>query len=100
MPFVVIILLSLFGIVYILYPFFVKKEHILTHIGKFEENLADLNDHKISIFTTLRDLEFDFNTNKISKEDFENSWITYKNNAIKIMKEMDKLKGQMGKNRN
>ncbi|MBI4649707.1 hypothetical protein HY745_00065 [Candidatus Desantisbacteria bacterium] len=89
-----IILFSIAGLCYIFYPLISKKQGISPSWGKFEDKLAELEDHKLGIFATLRDMEADYATNKISKEDFEHAWLTYKNNAINVLKQIDLLKSE------
>ncbi len=86
------IFLSFISLAYILYPLYAKKDNVEHKWNKISDNILELNDHKLSIFSTLKDLELDLAMNKISKEDFDIAWEKYKKNAISIIKKIDTAK--------
>ncbi|MBI5417944.1 hypothetical protein HZA55_08375 [Candidatus Poribacteria bacterium] len=94
MPLAIVFLLVSAGLIYIFFPVFNKQQNAQFNWNKKTNIFLELEDRKLEIFGTLRDMELDFATGKTAKEDFEDSWKNYKSNAIKIMKEIDKLKSE------
>ncbi|MEW6086929.1 MAG: hypothetical protein AB1498_01325 [bacterium] len=89
---VVAVIFSVLSVLYILYPIFLKKAKNETVTGKgVEEQMNILIKQKKQIYSLLKDLEFEYETNKISKKDFEKLREEYKIKAILIIKE---IKGQ------
>ena len=62
-----------------------------------EEILTELNLKKEGAYATIRELEFDLNMGKLSKEDYKILKVQYMSDAIDCIKAIDEL--QMNKNR-
>ncbi len=57
-----------------------------------DEMLAELNLKKEGAYATIRELEFDLNMGKLSKEDYETLKAQYTHEAVDFIKAMDELK--------
>jgi hypothetical protein len=57
-----------------------------------DEMLAELNLKKEGAYATIRELEFDLNMGKLSKEDYETLKAQYTHEAVDCIKAMDELK--------
>lgn len=55
---------------------------------------ADLIDRKETIYSHIKDIEFDYEMGKLSKEDFENLRQRYKDEAVEVLKEIDRIYGK------
>jgi len=52
----------------------------------------DLEDQKHTLYTSIKEIEFDFKMGKLSEEDFEELRTTYKNDAVAVLKRIDQIK--------
>lgn len=89
---IILSVLILSGIIFVLLPVFLGKKEIISAAKTSVENrLNELKGHKRILFTLLKDLEFEYQTGKISKSDFEKLHEEYKTKVIVIYQEMDNL---------
>jgi hypothetical protein len=86
----IILLIFIGSIIYTIIPFF-KKD--VEKIEIRDEELERLKEEKESIYSIIKDIEFDYKTNKLSYEDYNSLINEYKKKAIIIMKEIDKKGG-------
>ena len=76
-------------------PFFFREEsdHVLfTNFPK--SSLRNLRDHKNLLVLALRELDFDFETGKLSKEDYKSLRDRYEAQAVSVMKDLDAAERQ------
>lgn len=91
MVIIILAILTLAGIVFVLFPIFSgRKEEVILQQESIANRLSELNEHKKIIFNLLKDLEFEYKTGKISAADFEKLQSEYKNKVILIYQEIDK----------
>jgi hypothetical protein len=53
--------------------------------------IKDLEERKETLYSTIKDIEFDYETGKLSESDFKDLRAQYKQEAIGILKEIDQL---------
>ncbi len=74
------------------YPLFLKKQRVIK-----EDNTLDLNGlphllvQKEVAYATLKDLDFDFKTGKLSEEDYQELKSRYEEEALSILEKIDKF---------
>ncbi len=74
------------------YPLFVKKPRSMTGFRSFNPNgLPHLLIQKEVAYATLKDLDFDFKTGKLSDEDYQELKTQYEKEAIDILEKIDNL---------
>ncbi|MCF6095159.1 hypothetical protein L1765_14440 [Microaerobacter geothermalis] len=79
---------TIFLIILFILSFYIVADPLLKK--EVVPHKAHMGNEKVSmetIYTTLNELEFDYLTNKLSKEDYEQMSSQYKNLAAKMMKE-------------
>jgi hypothetical protein len=54
----------------------------------------DLIERKETIYSHIKDIEFDYEMGKLSKEDFLKLRQQYKDEAVSLLKEIDKVRGE------
>ena len=64
-----------------------------------DERLRELNLRKEGAYATIKELEFDLEMGKVSKEDYETLKGQYTREAVDSMKEIDKLRSNKTKKR-
>ncbi len=66
---------------------------------KGNHRAADLEDRKNSIYSAIKEIEFDYQMGKLSEEDYDELRQQYKNDAVGLMKQLDKVapKAAVGK---
>ncbi len=85
--FTILILLAVIAV--ISYPFFSKKkkpEEVLTEIDNEKTILLKQKEYS---YAAIKELEFDYNTGKISKEDYNILSNRYKAEAINIIRKLE-----------
>lgn len=61
------------------------------------DRASDLEDRKQNIYATIKDIEFDYQMGKLSEEDFHALRQQYKDEAVQVLKELDKAEMKKGK---
>lgn len=97
MEIIAITAISLIFTVYVLYPIFLDYDSSDTDRGTYSSSaynrrILDLESQKESIYTELRDIEFDYNLGKITKDDYNQLTDKYKNSAARVIQEIERLK--------
>lgn len=74
------------------YPLFSKRPRSAKRIKTFDpDGLPHLLVQKEVAYATLKDLDFDFKTGKLSDEDYRELKGQYKREAIEILEKIDKI---------
>lgn len=84
--------------VFVALPFLKKRiEGISQEVGSqnpIEEGLRRLNSEKESVYSALKEIDFDYSTGKLSKEDYDELENKYKAQAVALLKEIDIIVGK------
>ena len=87
---------------YVVFPIVQAK----TRFGNWQESsnhhAGDLIDRKEAIYAAIKDIEFDFEMGKLSKEDYEELRQQYKDDAVGLLKKIEQKQMKVakgGKNR-
>lgn len=96
---VFILILAIGVAVFIVLPFFRNRleeaspqEESDTSNNPSEEKFRRLNFEKESLYTALKEVDFDYELGKLSKEDYEELQKKYKLEAASILKEIDDIR--------
>jgi len=74
------------------YPLFAKKPRSMMGVRNINTNgLPHLLIQKEVAYATLKDLDFDFKTGKLSDEDYQELKTQYEKEAIEILEKIDKI---------
>ena len=86
---------TLFAFYKVVAPFLEdRREQLRLEILDEElEQLEELVARKSVLVQTLRDIEFDYETGKLSDEDYERLKKTHEHRAVKVMRQLDELRG-------
>ncbi len=84
---------------FIALPFFKRrlneeKPQGVNSIDPIEEKLREFNSEKESLYSALKEIDFDYYTGKLSKEDYDELEKKYKAEAVFILKEIDNIQGK------
>lgn len=100
---VFILILAIGVAIFIALPFFRKKveeassqEESGAIRNPIEEKLRKLNFEKESLYAALKEIDFDYDLGKLSKEDYEELQKKYKLQAAPILKEIDDVRIKTG----
>ena len=95
---VLIPIIAIGAAVFVVLPFFKRKFERVSHeVGSrnpIEEELRRLNSEKESVYSALKEIDFDYSTGKLSKEDYDELENKYKTQAVALLKEIDSLGGK------
>jgi len=91
MELVLILLLTFGGLALIGYPFFTNRGRWVISSRKAPSRSEKLRDRKKLALTAIKELEFDYQTGKLSPEDYESLRSRYESDAIDAMKGLDGL---------
>lgn len=94
MEILIIILLVFLALLPVLIPFFRSSEG--TPLGSEQTELQELLAEKQTVYTAIKELEFDHQAGKLSLEDYEQARHSYDLRAIAILQEIDRLGTQRG----
>ncbi|MEW6456695.1 MAG: hypothetical protein AB1410_08305 [Acidobacteriota bacterium] len=87
---IIILAINLVVFLFISYPIIIKKyKHEIYH--KIDERLKELLSQKVSLYETIKDLEFDYKMGKLSREDYEELEKYYRLKALSFLKDIDRL---------
>lgn len=97
MEIITITAISVIITVYVLYPLFLDYGTADKLTGTRSSSgdhgrILDLESQKESIYSELRDIEFDYNLGKITEEDYTQLTEKYKRRAAAVIMEIEKLK--------
>lgn len=74
------------------YPLFTNKKRKISGDENFDRNgLPHLLIQKEVAYATLKDLDFDFRTGKLSEEDYQELKACYREEALNILEKIDKI---------
>ena len=104
MNIIIILIITALVAIYIALPFFLRRKELntLPTESKFVredpiiENLKNLGNQKENLYTAIKDIEFDYGLGKLSKEDYEELSVKYKNEAASVLKQIDEIERQSG----
>ncbi len=82
--------LAILAAIYIGYPFFRSKNETMAF--DVNHSIEDLEAKKVEIYKAIKDIEFDYEMGKLSREDFEELRSQYKAEAVKILKQLDQVR--------
>ena len=86
------ILLTAAAFAAVVYPFFRNRQDgLLTHDSGSLKEIQYRRDHTYAL---LKELEHDYKSGTLSKEDYITLENRYKNKAVSILKELDELQGK------
>jgi len=95
---VLISVIAIGSALFVVLPFFKKRfERDSQETGSqdpVEERLRRLNSEKESVYSALKEIDFDYNTGKLSKEDYDELEKRYKSQAVALLKEIDSIGGK------
>ena len=83
--------ISLVAVVFIVYPL-IKRKNNNRKENKVNNKLQDLVLKKESVYASLKELEFDYRTGKLSPEDYEELRSELKDIAVSLLKKADREK--------
>ena len=83
------ILLTVATFIFITYPLFRQKVIFADSVD--DDKLKELNIKRDTAYSMLKELEFDFHSGILSEEDYRELEKRYKQKAISILKDADKL---------
>jgi membrane protease subunit (stomatin/prohibitin family) len=86
-----VVLAMLTGL-FIAYPFLQKRQRQVS----FADNhrAEELEARKAQIYAAIKDIDFDFQMGKLSKEDYEQLRSEYKVQAVGLLKQLDQMQGK------
>lgn len=88
------VMLSLIILVWVVWPFIVKKEE--TKTSPVDDVLYKLNQQKELAYAAIKELDFDYNMGKLSEEDYNELKRQYKLEAVSVLQRIDQLKNSGG----
>lgn len=88
------ILLTVATFAFVTYPLF--RQRLRPADSTEDERLAELHSKKDTSYSMLKELEFDFQSGILSKEDYHDLDGRYKKRAISILKEIDDAEKGVG----
>lgn len=100
---IVVLAISIVVSVYISIPFFMKnkldepnpeEERNLIQVNLIQR-LKGLHNEKDSVYNSIKDIEFDYEIGKLSKNDFEELDMAYKSKAISLLKGIDEIESRI-----
>ncbi len=77
---------------WILYPLLKPDRYKATPVSRVTETILQLEVKKENAYAAIRELEFDFNMGKLSKADFDSLKSRYREDAVCLIEEIDKLR--------
>ncbi len=102
MEIIIILVITAVTAIYIVLPFFLRlRDKKLPEIevqGQLPvaERLLALNNKKETLYSAIRDIEFDFGLGKLSKEDYDELDSKYKSEAAEVLREIDDIEKETG----
>ncbi|KKM18937.1 hypothetical protein LCGC14_1660710 [marine sediment metagenome] len=84
-------LISLAAVAFIVYPL-LKGENSIVQEKRADDGLGDIALRKESVYASLKEVEFDYQTGKLSREDYEGLRSDLESMALSLLKEADRPK--------
>jgi cytochrome c-type biogenesis protein CcmI len=88
---ILMIFISLAAVVFIIYPF-IKRQNNTPKENKTNNELRDLVLKKKSVYASLKELEFDYRTGKLSRQDYEGLRSDLESIAVSLLRQADRAK--------
>ena len=92
----ILILILSAATVYVALPYWQRRVAVKSNLKN--SHIADLLERRDNLLATIKDIEFDYQTGKISPEDFAEMNAKYRSEAVAILKRIDGA--VKGKNKN
>ena len=93
-----VLIIAIGAAIFIALPFFKKRfEEVYKETdtsNPLEEKLRRLNFEKESLYSALKELDFDYSMGKLSKEDYNELEGKYKAQAVSVLREIDNILGK------
>ncbi len=90
--------ISLAAVVFIVYPF-LKRENSIVEEKRAEDGSGDIGLRKESVYASLKEVEFDYQTGKLSREDYQGLRSDLESMALSLLKKADLVKEEKGRGR-
>lgn len=94
---IILFLLLTFAVsLFVVYPIVTSRTRFARgSVGASNHKATDLIERKENIYAQIKDIEFDYQTGKLSETDFQGLRQQYKNEAIQILKQIDSRQKQV-----
>ncbi|MFQ5829207.1 MAG: tetratricopeptide repeat protein [Candidatus Methylomirabilia bacterium] len=86
-----IVLIGVPALVFVLWPLFKKGVGRVEVRGAGADRRAELNEEKLTIYRSIGELTFDYQSGHLSEDDYEGLRAQYEGRAAQILKELDQL---------
>ncbi len=87
-------IIALASVAFIFWPFWRRRVALEGVTNGVSSHLADLLAQRDNLLSAIKDIEFDYEMGKISREDFEQIQEQYRQQAIELFKRIDAAKGR------
>ncbi len=84
-------LISLAALAFIIYPL-LKREDSIAEKKRVDDGLGDVALRKESVYASLKELEFDYQTGKLSRDDYQELRSDLESMALSLLKRADGVK--------
>lgn len=84
-------LISLLAVAFIVYPL-LKRENSIAAKERVDNGSGDIVLRKESVYANLKELEFDYQTGKLSRQDYQELRSELESMALSLLKEADRPK--------
>ena len=91
-------LISLAAVAFIIYPL-LKRENSITEKERVEDESGDSVLKKESVYASLKEVEFDYQTGKLSRQDYQGLRSDLESMALSLLKKADRAKEEKGRSR-
>ncbi|MFQ5834494.1 MAG: c-type cytochrome biogenesis protein CcmI [bacterium] len=93
---ITMVLIGLVAVLFIIYPL-IKRKNNTSKENKANNEPQDLVLKKESVYASLKELEFDYQTGKLSREDYEGLRSQLESIAVSLLKKADRVKEGKGR---
>ena len=102
---IVILIITALVALYIALPFFLRKKYYVNDTlassqsvnqSSVADRLISLNNQKETLYSAIRDIDFDYGLGKLSKDDYEELNNKYRDEAASVLKQIDDLEKEGG----
>lgn len=93
---ITMVLIGLVAVLFIIYPL-IKRKNNTSKENKANNEPQDLVLEKESVYASLKELEFDYQTGKLSREDYEGLRSQLESIAVSLLKKADRVKEGKGR---
>ncbi len=90
--------ISLAAVVFIVYPL-LKRDSEAQGQARIDSGPGDIARQKESVYASLKELEFDYQTGKLSRDDYEEVRSDLESMALSLLKRADRVKEEKGRGR-